>query len=492
VRQRALLDEALSAAPSGPERAEVLRQLASIAGDEGERLSARGLIAKALEHAAGDHALAAAICLDAVWIEGGFGGSLEAAQSAFAHAERSGDPALEAQALSRLGYTSFSHGLGFRRDLFDRALVLEERVGYIDAANRPTTMYGVTAKWAGDIALSRRLLEEAITRARRDDDASGNIVLFYLAWHHLITGDWPRALECTEEAYEIAADAERQGDVAIVLATRSIVEAHLGLLDEARVHLDETSAASEHAKGLSDTDPVLRAWGEGLLALLSGKASDAADLLEPVMSALLARGLVEPGYHPWFPTCAEALIQSGRVDEAEALCEQLETAAVRFERSWPLAVCAHVRGSVAAARGDVGGALEQLERAAEFHEGTGRPFERACTLLLQGQLLRRAKQRRRARETLEAALAEFERLGAAPWAARARVELERVGGRAASRGLTPTEERLAALVAAGRSNKQIAGELFVTVRTVETNLSRIYAKLGLHSRGELTAWLSNR
>ena len=155
-------------------------------------------------------------------------------------------------------------------------------------------------------------------------------------------------------------------------------------------------------------------------------------------------------------------------------------------------MCAHARGAIAGARGDVDGALQHVERAMELHEGTARPFDRACTLLLQGQLLRRAKQRRRARETLDAALAEFERLGASPWVARTRSELERVGGRTAAQGLTPTEEKLAALVAAGRSNKQIAVELFVTVRTVETNLSRIYAKLGLRSRGELTAWLSSR
>jgi DNA-binding NarL/FixJ family response regulator len=93
-------------------------------------------------------------------------------------------------------------------------------------------------------------------------------------------------------------------------------------------------------------------------------------------------------------------------------------------------------------------------------------------------------------ESLEEALRELERLGAALWAERARAELARIGGRPPSRGLTPTEERIARLVAAGKSNKEIAAELYVTVRTVETNLSRIYAKLGLRSRGELAAWLS--
>jgi DNA-binding NarL/FixJ family response regulator len=78
------------------------------------------------------------------------------------------------------------------------------------------------------------------------------------------------------------------------------------------------------------------------------------------------------------------------------------------------------------------------------------------------------------------------------WAEKAREELSRVGGRApASSELTPTEERIAALVAAGKSNKEVAAELFLTVRTVETNLSRIYAKLGVRSRTELAAKLKS-
>jgi DNA-binding CsgD family transcriptional regulator len=155
-------------------------------------------------------------------------------------------------------------------------------------------------------------------------------------------------------------------------------------------------------------------------------------------------------------------------------------------------MCAHLRGAIQAARGNHDDALQSLERAVQLHEGVGRPFDRAWTLLLYGQTLRRAKRKKRARETLEEALGEFERLGASLWAERTRAELARIGGRAPSGGLTPTEERIAALVAGGKSNKEVAAELFVTVRTVETNLSRIYAKLGLHSRGELAAWLARR
>jgi DNA-binding CsgD family transcriptional regulator len=93
--------------------------------------------------------------------------------------------------------------------------------------------------------------------------------------------------------------------------------------------------------------------------------------------------------------------------------------------------------------------------------------------------------------SLERAITVFEELGASVWAQHARNELARVGGRGPSKGeLTPTERQLAALVAEGRSNKEVAAVLFVTPKTVETRLSRIYAKLGIHSRGELARRLA--
>jgi DNA-binding NarL/FixJ family response regulator len=104
---------------------------------------------------------------------------------------------------------------------------------------------------------------------------------------------------------------------------------------------------------------------------------------------------------------------------------------------------------------------------------------------------RRAKRRRAARESLQAAVAILEEIGAAPWAQKARAELARIGGRA--RGgdeLTATERRVAELVAEGRTNREVAAALFVTPRTVEWNLTKIYAKLHVRSRAELTRRLS--
>jgi DNA-binding CsgD family transcriptional regulator len=116
------------------------------------------------------------------------------------------------------------------------------------------------------------------------------------------------------------------------------------------------------------------------------------------------------------------------------------------------------------------------------------PFELGRTLLAQGQLRRRAKQKRAARESLQEALQIFGRLGASLWAERAAAELARIGLRPpAPLGLTPTEMRVAELAAAGHTNREIAQVLFPSVHTVEDNLRRIYGKLGLRSRTELAA-----
>jgi DNA-binding NarL/FixJ family response regulator len=121
------------------------------------------------------------------------------------------------------------------------------------------------------------------------------------------------------------------------------------------------------------------------------------------------------------------------------------------------------------------------------------PFERARTLLLAGQAYRRQKQRGRARDALSEALATFERLGASLWAARTRAELARLGRRAPDRDeLTDTERCVAEFAASGLSNREVAERAFVSVKTVEANLTRAYRKLGVHSRVGLSHALRAR
>ena len=139
------------------------------------------------------------------------------------------------------------------------------------------------------------------------------------------------------------------------------------------------------------------------------------------------------------------------------------------------------------------GAAAAFGQALAQHERLPMPFELGRTLLAQGQLRRRAKQKRAARESLQGALDIFERLGAPLWAERAGAELARIGLRPpAPLDLTPTEERVAELVAAGHTNREVAQALFVSVHTVEDNLRRIYRKLGVRSRTELAAHRPDR
>jgi DNA-binding NarL/FixJ family response regulator len=140
---------------------------------------------------------------------------------------------------------------------------------------------------------------------------------------------------------------------------------------------------------------------------------------------------------------------------------------------------------IAAAHGDMPGALACFESALREHARVEAPFERGRTLLARGAVLRRERRWGATRESLTAAVAIFEQVEAPLWIEKARSELARVGGRRSAGGLTPAEKRIAQLVAAGYSNKQIASQLFVTVRTVETHLTKVYSKLDVHSRAGL-------
>ena len=125
-------------------------------------------------------------------------------------------------------------------------------------------------------------------------------------------------------------------------------------------------------------------------------------------------------------------------------------------------------------------ALNELEHSLAQYARVQIPFEVARTLLALGSTQRRARQKAAARTTLTSALAGFEELGAAIWADKARNDLARIGGRSPSGDtLTPAEERVATLVAEGCSNKEVAAALFMSVRTVETHLGKIYSKLGI-------------
>ena len=141
---------------------------------------------------------------------------------------------------------------------------------------------------------------------------------------------------------------------------------------------------------------------------------------------------------------------------------------------------------LAASRGDLAEAQSSLEHATQAHDRVQQPFELARTLLVFGEVLRRAKQKRSARDALDRAAAMFDELGTPIWAARARTSLARISGRSAPAGeLTETERQIAHLAAEGKTNREVAEVLFLSQKTVEANLSRAYRKLGIRSRRQL-------
>jgi DNA-binding CsgD family transcriptional regulator len=309
------------------------------------------------------------------------------------------------------------------------------------------------------------------------------------------------------KAVELGQDESRDA-VSLFLAE---LEMRAGRLQSARPYAEDRVGASAMlaayegnvelareiaGRGLADSeaadDAIVAAAHRtvlGFVELSLGNDEAALRHFGPTLELFLAGDGGDPGlrHNIIIPDAIESLIALCRTDEAERALGAWERAGKLYDRPRMHATAARCRALMAAAEGDVTGAIGTAELALEHHRDLPVPFERARTLIVLGALHRRAKRKAAARAALEEALAILEQIGVPLWAERARAELGRIGGRAQADGLTPTEQRVADLVAEGRSNKQVAGELFVSVRTVEANLTRVYAKLGIRSRTELAA-----
>ncbi len=232
----------------------------------------------------------------------------------------------------------------------------------------------------------------------------------------------------------------------------------------------------------------------GLVALSSGRASDAAAAYGEVASLVDALGMVEPLSQRIEPDWIEASVASGDVDTAGAALERLEVRHSRLPRPWTTLGLARGRVLLAGATGaDPSDALDAVAEARRAVASDVLPLERARCLLVAGIAQRRIRHKRAARDALTQAIAEFDTLGAGVFAAQARHELDRVGGRPpAPLALSATEERVARLAAAGATNKAIADALFISPKTVEGNLARIFRKLGVSRRTQLSTALADR
>jgi DNA-binding CsgD family transcriptional regulator len=231
----------------------------------------------------------------------------------------------------------------------------------------------------------------------------------------------------------------------------------------------------------------------GFVELSRDNHAEAHRYLAKAVELKETMGVQEPAYFRIVPDDVEALVSMGRLDQADALLVPFEEKGRQLDRAWAMATAARCRALISAARGDLPVALAAADDAVREHGRLPLPFELGRTLLVKGAVERRAKQKREGRETLTQAVNIFQRLGAPLWEEKTNAELARIGGRApAPLALTPTEGRVAELVAAGSSNREVADTLFVSIHTVEANLKRIYRKLGLRSRTELASRFRSR
>ena len=486
-RARALLDAIIAAAPSGPTRSDALRLLAEVRYNEAGFAEAATLLEEALEHAA-DPALAVAIELDLCYVRCNLHADLARADMhadrALAHARRAADPTLLAEALAVRAMVAYLVGRGIDWALVEQALALEGRSDRpVPLYLRPSAIAACLKLWVGRYAEAR--VELTALRLAAVDSGDESDLAYLLTWCaalEILSGDLTAAAELAGEAAAHAALAGSEINRAWALAQRATVHAHRGDADAAQA---DAAAAHEICARFEAPLPLLWvAAALGTLHLSRGDAAAAWAVLAPAADALRGEAFAVA-----LVPAIEARIALGELDDAQRRLDRLEREAEANDRVWARAESARCRALLLAARGDLAGAHAATERSLAFHARIDTPFERARTLLVRGQIARRRRQKRAAREALDGAVALFEAMGARQWAQRARDESGRLGRRR-SDALTPSEGRVAELVAQGLSNKEIARALFVTVHTVEVHLSHAYAKLGINSRTQLAGRLA--
>jgi DNA-binding CsgD family transcriptional regulator len=490
-RARALLEEIVAASPPGPDRARALARLGWVRAHlEGYGAGADVFAAALAEHA-DDVALRIEIEEGLAWCLHSTSGVPAAevhARTALRLAEALGEPTLLAGALALVAFLESLRGGGIATAAIDRAVDLGPRPGWSQILGRPDWVQALLLQWAGELDASRErfaaLHRDAVDRG---EEHSLPFVLFQLARTELLTGDWERARRHADECHQTTLHSGLATERPYSLTIQALVEAHLGLVEPAGAKVDEGLALAWDL-GVQPAGFELLAV-RGYLELSLGDAARADRTLDGLAARVRAAGFGEPALFRFHGDAIEAKVALGRRNEAQALLEELEQLGAALGRTWVLTIASRCRGLLNAARGDLDASFRALERALELHDRLGEPFERARTLLVLGGVQRRDRKKRAARESLGRALGVFDDLGATLWAGRARAELARVGGRAPAAGLTPTEERIAALVVSGRTYREAAAAMFISPKTVQWNLSKIYRKLGVRSRAELAARL---
>ncbi|MDX3228321.1 helix-turn-helix transcriptional regulator [Streptomyces sp. ME19-01-6] len=337
---------------------------------------------------------------------------------------------------------------------------------------------------------ARRRLEAAVPTSYRM--GSTRISLWAQGWlarTQFALGAWPEAVETVQRAAARIAECRIELARPLVHWTGAQIHALRGDWDTAEHHLREGAADLHHYEVMLVPSCLARAQ----VAEARGDYGRVIEALSPVVQLPAREFFHEPGFWPWPDVYANALVMSGRLDEADAFLTPYEELAARRRHRSAMACLGLARGRLTVARGgDIDTARKGFEQSLAHLEHLPLPYDRARVNFAYGQTLRRAGKRREADAVLHNARDVYLALGAHTYVERCDRELK-AGGLHTSRvapglsDLTPQEQAVARLVAAGATNKQTALELYISVKTVQYHLTHIYSKLGIRSRSELAA-----
>jgi DNA-binding CsgD family transcriptional regulator len=320
------------------------------------------------------------------------------------------------------------------------------------------------------------------------DDLVG--ILITLVEVEVRAGRCRSALEAADRGLGLMTDSG--GSLGPITFAAGLAEASGGSLERARKHAEQGVRYSE-----ADRDQIFgmrNLYVLGHTALIAGDAGAALEPFRKLQRIEREMGLTEePGMTRWHADFAEALVAVGELDEAAEVISSTRARAVRLGRTTIVASLDRADALRRVALGQQTQAAADLRAVARQHAAAGVPLEHGRTLLALGVVERRCRRRAAARDALQAAGAVFERAEAVTWLERVSAELLRTGvpGNESYYGsgaaLTETERRVAELVAGGATNREVAATLFISVKTVEANLTRIYQKLRVRSRTELVS-----
>ncbi|HEY2575927.1 MAG TPA: LuxR C-terminal-related transcriptional regulator [Streptosporangiaceae bacterium] len=479
------LEKSLHTLPPSQERAEVLLQLGSVLWTQGDSDEGMVLLSQALGEAE-TGALRARIHTRISALHDDCDVSVEHGEAALALLDPGTDPLLYSFALHNVALFRLYAGHGADHDAITEGMRLQERATSWELSTVP-------AYWArnmDDFATARQRFEDLLrVFGERGDEASSSGVLTHLAMVEAMTGRMDRARALAADALDLAEQTEQETYLHMALWAQAGVCARSGALDEARAVAGQLLRRLE-----AHPDIVLEGMARAVLGMVALSAGDLAEadrqfsLADEVEELHHSR---EPATSRFQADHVEAVIGLGDLTRAGELVRRLEARAVALPRPWILTVSARCRGLLNAAAGHLDEALADYQRALAAHAALDMPAEHGRTLLALGRLHRRRNERQRAQAVLTEAAAVFQGGGALDWAAVAADELRRARGRRGSpQRLTPTERHIAELASAGLRNHEIAAKLFVSPKTVEANLSRVYAKLGIRSRAELAGRLA--